>query len=340
MNVFEPRLSSWLENEGDDDDVVLSSRIRLARNLKGELFPIYEQKEEIVNSIANIFDDNFTLFKMNVISKLEKALLVEKHLISPYLMKKSQHGAVFLNEEENVSIMLNEEDHLRIQCMTPGLRLFDALEAALQIDNYVEQKLTYAFDKQFGYLTSCVTNIGTGMRASVMVHLPGLVTTKRIKNVIEAIRSLGFVVRGIYGEGSMPASNIFQVSNQVTLGKTEIEIVEDLTQVMEQIIMQERVARTTLKQKFHIALEDRVFRSYGLLRNCRIISIREAADAISDIRLGVELGFFEHISRQKMNELILFSQPAFLRREAGRDMDELEEKVIRAKVIREILGDN
>ncbi len=138
----------------------------------------------------------------------------------------------------------------------------------------------------------------------------------------------------------MPASNIFQVSNQVTLGKTETEIVEDLTQVMEQIIMQERVARTTLKQKFHIALEDRVFRSYGLLRNCRIISIQEAADAISDIRLGVELGFFEHISRKKMNELVLFSQPAFLRIEAGRDMDALEEKVIRAKVIREILGDN
>lgn len=202
-----------------------------------------------------------------------------------------------------------------------------------------KRSLVYAFDKEFGYLTSCVTNIGTGMRASVMVHLPGLVTTKRIKSVIEAIRSLGFVVRGIYGEGSMPASNIFQVSNQVTLGKTEAEIVEDLTQVMEQIIMQERVARTTLKQKFHIALEDRVFRSYGLLMNCRIISMKEAADAISDIRLGVELGFFEHISRQKMNELVLFSQPAFLRREAGRDMDELEEKVIRAKVIREILGD-
>ncbi len=249
MNVFEPRLSSWLENAGDDDDVVLSSRIRLARNLKDEQFPVYEQKEEIVDNIAEVFDDNFTLIKMNQISLLQKALLVEKHLISPYMMNKSEYGAVLLNEEENVSIMLNEEDHLRIQCMTPGLRLFDALEAALQIDGYVEEKLSYAFDKEFGYLTSCVTNIGTGMRASVMVHLPGLVTTKRIKSVIEAIRSLGFVVRGIYGEGSMPASNIFQVSNQVTLGKTETEIVEDLTQVMEQIIMQERVARTTIKQK-------------------------------------------------------------------------------------------
>lgn len=131
MNVFEPRLSSWLENAGDDDDVVLSSRIRLARNLKDEQFPIYEQKEEIVDNIAEVFDDNFILIKMNQISLLQKALLVEKHLISPYMMNKSEYGAVLLNEEENVSIMLNEEDHLRIQCMTPGLRLFDALEAAL-----------------------------------------------------------------------------------------------------------------------------------------------------------------------------------------------------------------
>ncbi|WP_240422340.1 protein arginine kinase [Listeria costaricensis] len=337
--ILSQRLSSWLAEDGDDCDVVISSRVRLARNIAGQPFPVYAQNAEIIERVSRVFPSGFLRMDMQDLTGLERALLVEKHLISPYLMSKSLQGAVLINEAEDVSIMINEEDHLRIQAMAAGLNLFKVLEGALEMDRKIEQEIPLAFDQQLGYLTSCMTNIGTGLRASVMVHLPGLVQTKRIRKMIEAIRSVGFVVRGMYGEGSRPASDIFQISNQLTLGKTEEEIVEDLTQVIEQLIMQERVARTSLKQKFHILLEDRLFRAYGLLKNSRVISAGESADAISDLRLGIELGYFEHIPREKMNELVLFSQPAFLRMAAEKDMSELEEKVIRASVIRTILGE-
>ncbi|WP_088811020.1 MULTISPECIES: protein arginine kinase [Listeria] len=337
--ILLPVLSSWLDLDGDDSDVVMSSRIRIARNLAEEKFPAAFESEALISQVAGVLDDDYALFKMADLSLLERALLVEKHLISPYLMNKSKLGAVFINEAENTSVMINEEDHLRIQCMEPGLRLFDALERAMRIESEVEDVVPFAFNPELGFLTSCVTNVGTGLRASVMVHLPGLVLTKRFGKMAEAIRSVGFVVRGIYGEGSGSLGHIFQISNQVTLGKTEEEIVMDLTQMMEQVIMQERVSRTHLKQKFHITLEDRIFRSFGLLKNARMLTMLESASAISDLHLGMELGIFEHITRQKINELILFSQPAFLRRAAGQDMLELEEKVIRASVIRDILQD-
>ncbi len=337
--LFLPVLSSWLDLDGDDSDVVISSRIRIARNLAEEKFPAAFESEALIGQVVDVLDDSYMLLKMVDLSLLERALLVEKHLISPYLMNKSKLGAVLINEAENTSVMINEEDHLRIQCMEPGLRLFDALERAMEIESKVENVVPFAFNPELGFLTSCVTNVGTGLRASVMVHLPGLVLTKRFLKMAEAIRSVGFVVRGIYGENSGSLGHIFQISNQVTLGKTEEEIVMDLTQMMEQVIMQERVSRTHLKQKFHITLEDRIFRSFGLLKNARILTMLESSSAISDLHLGMELGIFEHITRQKINELILFSKPAFLRRAAGQDMLELEEKVIRASVIRDILQD-
>ncbi|EUJ26579.1 ATP:guanido phosphotransferase [Listeria floridensis FSL S10-1187] len=336
-HLFLPVLSSWLSKDGDDSDVVISSRVRVARNFDQEEFPFYRQSSKVVERLRELLDDSFLLVQMQDLSILDRALLVEKHLISPYLMNESEHGAVFVNPSENISIMANEEDHLRIQCLEPGLRLFDALDKALMLERSIEEKQPFAFHEVYGYLTSCVTNVGTGLRASVMVHLPGLVATKRLRKVVEAIRSIGFTVRGIYGEGSRALSNVFQISNQVTLGKTEEEIVSDLTQIMEQIIMQERVSRTNLKQKLHIALEDRVYRAYGMLKNSRVISVQESSQAISDLHLGIELGYFEHISRQKINELLIFSQPAFLRKARGQDMNELEEKVIRASVIRDIL---
>lgn len=339
-NFFEPRLNTWLEARGEESDVVLSSRVRIARNLPNKVFPVYLQKEQTIDSVFGSLDESFQLLKLNDMQMLEKALLVEKHFISPYLMSKSEHGAVAINEKQNLSIMINEEDHIRIQSMVSGLNLEEALEKALQVENAMEAKLGFAYDEQFGYLTSCVTNVGTGLRASAMAHLPGLVTTKQIKKMIEAIRHLGFVVRGMYGEGSLPSSNIFQISNQVTLGKTELEIIEDLTEIVMQVIMQERVARTMLKQKYHIALEDRIFRAYGLLENCRMITEAESSDAISDLRLGVELGYLEHITREKVNELVIFSQPAFLRQAAGHDLNDFEEKVIRARVIRDLLEKN
>lgn len=336
-DLFETRLSSWLAGQGNESDVVLSSRIRIARNLPNKVFPVHLQKNKTIDQVFESLNDNFQLFKMNELKVLDKALLMEKHFISPYLMRKSEYGAVAINNQQNLSIMINEEDHIRIQSMASGLDLQTALNEALQVEKDMEEKLEFAYDEQFGYLTSCITNVGTGLRASAMVHLPGLVMTKQVKKMLEAIRDLGFVVRGIYGEGSLPSSNIFQISNQITLGKTEVEIVEDLTEIVMQVIMQERIARTMLKQKYHIALEDRIFRAYGLLENCRMITEDESSDAISDLRLGIELGYLEHITRQKVNELVIFTQPAFLEKVAGHNLNQLEEKVIRARVIRNLL---
>lgn len=335
-HLFEPVLSSWLKLDGPESDVVISSRVRLARNFKDWNFS--GAGLELLERVREVFgDEEFPLLEMGDLSLLQRGMLVERHLISPEMMRRHEFGAVMISQDEKASVMFNEEDHIRIQCMAPGLQLEQVLDAAFKLDDAFEGKMPYAFDKRLGYLTTCVTNVGTGLRASVMVHLPGLVATKQLQKTIEAIRRYGFVVRGMYGEGSRPASNIFQISNQVTLGKTELEIVQDLSDVMEQVIMQERVCRTKLKQKFHIVMEDRIFRAYGMLKYSRILAQKEAADAISDLRLGVQMGYVEHIPSQKVNELILFSQPAFLRKFAQRDMNELEEKVIRAAAIREIL---
>ncbi|MBC1566560.1 protein arginine kinase [Listeria booriae] len=336
-NLFKPVLSSWLEQDGPQSDVVISSRVRLARNFKDWNFS--GAGVELFARVREEFGtrDGFSFLAMGDLSVLERGMLVERHLISPEMMRRQDFGAVMVSDDERASVMFNEEDHIRIQCMAPGLQLEQVLNEAFVLDDELEINMPYAFDERLGYLTTCVTNVGTGLRASVMVHLPGLVATKQLQKTVEAIRRYGFVVRGMYGEGSRPASNIFQISNQVTLGKTELEIVQDLSDVMEQVIMQERVCRTKLKQTFHIAMEDRIFRAYGVLKHSRILAQKEAADAISDLRLGIQMGYVEHIPSQKVNELILFSQPAFLRRFAQRDMNELEEKVIRAAAIREIL---
>lgn len=202
-------------------------------------------------------------------------MLVEKHLISPQLAEESGDGAVILSSGEDISIMINEEDHLRIQCLSPGLQLHETLQKANQLDDLIENGVDYAFDETLGYLTSCPTNVGTGIRASAMMHLPGLVLTQQIKQIIPAIHQLGLVVRGIYGEGSEAIGNIFQISNQVTLGTSEENIVSDLTSVIRQIITQERSAREALVQTSNIQLEDRVYRSLGVLQNSRIIETKE-----------------------------------------------------------------
>ena len=227
-------LSSWMNEGGPSSDIVLSTRIRLARNLREYTFPPLLKKEEaaemfemLENKLENLMPDiPFEYLRMSEMQPLEKRVLVEKHLISPNLAQSAASGACLLSEDEKISIMINEEDHLRIQCIVSGFQLNEALVMANRIDDLLESQVDYAFDERFGYLTSCPTNAGTGLRASVMVHLPGLVLTKQINRIIPAINQLGLVVRGIYGEGSAALGNIFQISNQITLGKSEEEIVE------------------------------------------------------------------------------------------------------------------
>jgi protein arginine kinase len=340
-------VSSWMSQEGPDSDIVLSSRIRLARNIEDFQFPTVftnEEAQEIVGLFEKTFAyksyyplGKFEFLKMNELRPIEKRVLVEKHLISPYLAEDCTFGACLLSENEEVSIMINEEDHVRIQCLFPGFQLTEALEMASRLDDWIEAHVNYAFDEKRGYLTSCPTNVGTGLRASVMMHLPALILTQQMNRIIPAINQLGLVVRGTYGEGSEALGNIFQISNQITLGKSEEDIVEDLKSVVQQLIAQERMAREALVKTSNIQLEDRVFRSYGILTNSRIIESKEAAQCLSDVRLGIDLGYIKNVSRSILNELMILMQPGFLQQYAGGALRPSERDVRRAALIRERL---
>jgi protein arginine kinase len=274
---------------------------------------------------------------MNELQPVEKRVLVEKHLISPHLAERSKEGAVLLNEDESVSVMINEEDHIRIQCLFPGLQLQKALKRASGIDDWIEAKADFAFDEERGYLTSCPTNVGTGLRASVMMHLPALVLTKKINRLIPAVNQLGLAVRGIYGEGTEAQGNIFQISNQMTLGKLEEDMAEDLTDVVQQVIQQEETARKQLYDTVKLQLEDRVYRSYGVLSNSRIIPSSEAAQCLSDVRLGIDLDMISGLSKSILNELMILTQPGFLQQYAGESLNAEERDIRRAALIRERL---
>ncbi|MGG3570966.1 protein arginine kinase [Bacillus gobiensis] len=339
-------LSNWMSQNGPDNDIVLSSRVRLARNLESTRYPSQFSNEE-AKRILDLFEKQFTdqhlqeigrflLVKMDDAQPLEKRVLVEKHLISPHLTE-SPFGGCLLSENEEVSVMLNEEDHIRIQCLFPGFQLANALNAANLVDDWIEEKVDYAFSEQRGYLTSCPTNVGTGLRASVMMHLPALVLTRQINRIIPAINQLGLVVRGIYGEGSEALGNIFQISNQITLGKSEEDIVEDLNSVVAQLIEEERSARNALYQTSKIQLEDRVYRAYGVLSNCRMIESKETARCLSDVRLGIDLGIINGISSSILNELMILTQPGFLQQYAGGALKPDERDIRRAALIRERL---
>lgn len=337
-------ISPWMKQSGPDDDIVLSSRIRLARNIEKYTFPIltYQNEgEEVLNQIRQQVDNShpnkLELLLMKDLEQIEKQVLVEKHLISPHLASDASFGAVLLSEDESVSIMINEEDHIRIQCLSSGLRLQEVLENANRFDDWLEEKNDFAFDEKRGYLTSCPTNVGTGMRASVMMHLPALVLTQQLNHIIPAINQLGLVVRGIYGEGSEALGNLFQISNQITLGKSEIDIVEDLKSVVLQLIERERLARQMLLQNSKIHLEDRLYRSYGVLKNCRIIDSKEAAKCLSDVRLGIDLSLIGGVSRTILNELMILTQPGFLQQYAGELLGPDQRDIRRAAIIRETL---
>jgi protein arginine kinase len=249
-------LSDWMKGTGPDSDIVISSRVRIARNLDSYPFPMLatnQQSKDVLDQTASVLEDeelstvsNFTLLELAAMNDLQKRVLVEKHLISPALANESRNGAVILSDNESVSIMVNEEDHLRIQCLYAGFQIREAWDLANQIDDIFETKLDYAFDERKGYLTSCPTNVGTGIRASVMLHLPALVLTQQINRILSAITQVGLAVRGLYGEGSEALGNLFQISNQITLGQSEDEIIDNLYSVVRQIIEHERAAREKL----------------------------------------------------------------------------------------------
>ncbi len=337
--------SRWMEGTGPHADVVLSSRIRLARNLDDLPFPqrmsepdterLLQAAEAGVREINLVgFPSRVELYRLADTTPLDRQILVEKHLISPQQSKEVMAKAVAISEDEAISIMVNEEDHLRIQVLASGLQLQEAWRVASQVDDALEQRLQFAFDEQLGYLTACPTNVGTGLRASVMMHLPALVLTQQAGRLFHNLSQLGLVVRGLYGEGTEAAGQIFQISNQTSLGKAEEEIIANLEAIARTVIDTEEQARRHLYGEMRLQIEDRVSRAYGILTTARMISSEEAMRLLSDVRLGVALGVVPKIDYRILNELLVAMQPACLQRQAGRELNPLERDVRRAALIR------
>lgn len=345
----ENALSDWMKGEGPDSDIVISSRIRIARNMQAYPFPMLatnQQSKEVLEQVAQVLHNEelgtisrFSMLPLSELNELKRRVLVEKHLISPALANESRNGAVILSDNESVSIMVNEEDHLRIQCLCPGFQIKEAWDLANQIDDIFETHLNYAFDEKHGYLTSCPTNVGTGIRASVMIHLPALVLTQQINRILSAITQVGLAVRGLYGEGSEALGNLFQISNQITLGQSEEEIIDNLHSVVRQIIEHERAARQKLIYETRAKILDRVSRSYGVLSYAAIMDSKEAAQRLSDVRLGIDLGFIKNVSPHVLNELLVMTQPGFLQQSAGEKLTPEERDIRRAQLIREKIAE-
>jgi len=333
----------WITEEGDYSDIVISSRIRLARNLLDLPFPQLMKQEDIdllfqmtSNGIEGI-QPKLELWQLEDLSKLERRILVEKHLISPDHSEKGQ-GAVLLNNDRSISVMIMEEDHLRIQVILPGLDLSKAFKMADEIDDLLEEKLDIAFDEKYGYLTSCPTNVGTGLRASVMLHLPGLVLTKQASRILSALTQVGVVVRGIYGEGTEALGNLFQISNQITIGRNEDEIIDNLYSIVLKIIDQEKAARALLAREIEIALEDKIYRAYGILTNARTITSEEALSLLSDLKLGIDLKIIDGIETNTFQKVMISMQPSYLQYSIGKEMSAAERDVNRSQIIRNLLA--
>lgn len=347
-DIINNALSKWMNGKGPEGDIVLSSRVRLARNLDGIPFPQRMSEEDGNKILAGVRLavekmnsekkwSRLELTRLDELSANEREILVEKHLISPQHATKSRFGAVVLSDDESVSIMVNEEDHLRIQVILPGLKVMEAWQVANSLDDGLEQTLDLAYDEKRGYLTACPTNVGTGLRASVMMHLPGLVITKQIAGLVNAIGQFGLTVRGLYGEGTEAAGNIFQISNQITLGRSEEEIINNLLAVVKQIIQQERQAREKLHKEWGEQLKDKIWRSYGILRYAQTMTSQEAINLLSNVRLGVDLGILQGVESTVLNELMVLMRPAYLQKLAGKELSPMERDLRRALLIRDRL---
>jgi len=331
--------------KGPHDRIVMSSRVRLARNLKDSAFPGWAKKPErvrvleLIQPAVQALPEMKEAFaeSMDSLSTLDKQILVERHLISREHAAKSAGSGLVLNRDETLCVMINEEDHLRMQALRPGLQLRQAWTAVDQADSTLERKLDYAFSTDWGYLTACPTNIGTGIRVSAMLHLPGLVLAEQINPIIQSVNKLGLAVRGLYGEGTEALGNVFQVSNQMTLGESESAIVERLEKVLAQIIEHEENARATLLEKKPKMVFNHIGRAYGILANAHSISSKETMNLLSLMRLGVDVGLFPGVDRALVDELFILTQPAHLQKQHTEKLSAEERDVLRADMVRERL---
>ena len=330
---------------GPHDRIVMSSRVRLARNLKDAAFPGWAKKPErvrvleLVRPVVEALPEMKGAFSgtMDSLSTLDKQMLVERHLISREHAAKSAGSGLVLNRDETFCFMINEEDHLRMQALRPGLQLRQVWSAIDQADSALEKKLDYAFSPELGYLTACPTNIGTGIRVSAMLHLPGLVLAEQMNPIIQSVSRLGLAVRGLYGEGTEALGNVFQVSNQMTLGESEGAIVERLEKVLAQIMEHEENARATLLENKAKVVYNHIGRAYGILANAHSISSKETMNLLSLMRLGMDVGVFPGVDRCLVDELFILTQPAHLQKQHSEKLSAEERDVIRADMVRERL---
>jgi protein arginine kinase len=344
LDGFLERHGGWLE-AGPEEGPVISSRVRLARNLRDTTFPGWASKEvrdRVWNEVVLAFDgvagsSGFLRWRMDELSALDRVLLFVRHLISRELADRQTGSGVFVNEDECRAVMVNEEDHIRLQSLQPGLNLQKAWEVADELDNALEQGLSYAFSSKLGYLTACPSNVGTGLRASVMLHLPGLVLTEEIKPVINAVSKIGLAVRGLWGEGSEASGHMFQISNQVTLGRPETEIIANLEQIVLEVIEHEKNARLRLMSTQEIRVHDHIGRAYGILANAALMTTGEGLDLLSALRMGADLGLLPKIARREIDRLFIRIHPAHLQKESGAALSPEERDIKRAQLIRKFL---
>jgi protein arginine kinase len=351
MNITDPFLSksaSWLDAKGAYSEIVLSTRIRLARNLSGFNF-VHRMKvkelREVLIQVKKVCKESNTLtsngdvvfIDLKELPPLDLEFLVERHLIGVDMASGGKSRGVVVGDEEKASVMINEEDHLRLQAFVSGLQPTKAYEIVNHLDNELEEQLEYAVSEDLGYLTACPTNTGTGIRGSILIHLPALVLTKEIDKVLRGVTQVGFAVRGLYGEGTEVKGNFFQISNQTTLGRSEEEIVESLERIGKQVIQYEREARDVLMKSARNQIEDKIWRAYGMLKYARVLTSDEFINLSSAVRLGVGIGTIRQVSLQELNLLLIHTQPAHLQKIYDSEMESEERDFRRAEYAREKL---
>lgn len=335
----------WYQSNGQEGDVVISTRIRLARNIAGHPFPssmTHEQRGEICQMVRDAVDarcfnaGKFTYMDMEKMPQRDALSMVERHLISPDFAKGQAGSALLLTKDESISLMVNEEDHIRLQVMRPGLMLDDAYSMADMLDTALDEQLHFAFDDRLGYLTQCPTNLGTGMRASLMLHLPALEEKGVLSQLAKTVSKLGLTIRGMYGEGSQSKGAIYQLSNQVTLGISERAAIDNLKGIADQIIREERSAREALCQDIHF--QDRIWRSLGILSYARTLSNDECMNLISNVLVGLSSGLLTAPAMEDIHTLMNNMQPATLMVTAGENLEPEKRDILRAQLIRNVFG--
>jgi protein arginine kinase len=338
--------SPWLQPGGPQSDIILSTRVRLARNVAGRPFSSRltpEHREELEAwlkkaILKSLEPKGVAWFELDGMPDIDRRCLVERHLISRELAGGEGHRGVAIDPTQRIAVMANEEDHLRLQVYSPGLQLDETWRDADEVDDRIEREVTYTFSPKLGYLTACPTNVGTGMRASVMLHLPGLVLTKQIEKVFRAVARMRLAVRGLYGEGTQATGDIYQISNQVSLGRSELDILKTLGAVIPQIIAYERQARDVLATESPKYLDDRIFRAWGLLTHARTISSEETLTLLSAARLGIHMARLKGGDIGAINELFLLTRPGHIQKMRGAELSEAERDIARAEYIRKRLG--